>query len=221
MKALEQVEHVQERHKAAVRELANLEEKQEQAQAAWESAVVNDDALAEKTAGKVLCQAQDALSAARLRLPLLEQAVNKARRDSLEPHAEETAAILADINQKAEPLARSLLEHYESARENAKQVNMLYKQHADLMKAHLALCQAACPENHHAPIAPVPHDAQFVIVMGQLNATFKPDAEARFRPTAESIFRREKSIPNVTESEPVITEDEETTEGPTNESVDE
>lgn len=187
MKALEPTKRLIERYATAQDEVCELAAKLNDAQNHWEAAVTADDPKAEHVASKALATAQDALTTARARLPLLAEAITNARRDCLPEHAQETALTLRELNERALPLAARLLEAYETARAAAMRINVLHKEHAEHARRHFTLCKQC-----GVPPVPFPRDARFAVEVSHMNATFRPDAEERFRLTAEKLYRTEK-----------------------------
>jgi hypothetical protein len=202
VKALEPVRKLEGRYEAAVAEIGVLKERLKGAEEKWRDTVLVDDPKTEAAALKALSQAQDALAGAKLRLPILAEVVAKAKIDCLPAHAAEIAELQKTINEQAVSLAYKLLEAYEIARAAAKEINRLHAEHTDLLKTHFALCRSAVGDDHHSPIAGIPHDGKFPIIMAQLNAAFRPDFDERFRISEGNLFRREKPIAEVAGLEP-------------------
>ena len=183
MRALEPLEKLIARTEAAARQLAELEAAELAAVEVWQNAVTGDDAKAEKAASAALTAATEAVAAARQRFPVLADAVTRERRACLPAAAVEVSAGLEDLNKQALPLAHELLVAYEKARAAALEINALYKQHVETRKEFFAMCKEA-----GAPIPPLPHDGCFAVNVSELNRTFKPDADQRFRLTEKKLL---------------------------------
>ena len=183
MRALQALEKLIVRTEAAARQIAELEAAELEAVTKWQEAVTAGDAKAEAAASKALTAAQGALTAARQRLPILADAVTRERRACLAAVVIEVAAGLEELNKQALPLAHQLLDAYEKARAAALEINELYKQHVETRKEFFATCREA-----GAPIPTLPHDGHFAVVVSELNRTFRPDVDQRFRLTEAKLL---------------------------------
>jgi len=183
MKSLQALEKLIVRTEEAARQIAELEAAELEAVTKWQEAVTAGDAKAEAAASKALTAATEAVAAARQRFPVLADAVTRERRACLPDAAVEVAAGLEGLNALALPLAHTLLDAYEKARAAALEINELYKQHVETRKEFFAMCKEA-----GAPIPPLPHDGHFAVAVSELNRTFKPDVNERFRLTEAKLL---------------------------------
>ena len=188
MKSLENVGRLKERLATAQTEIENLDRAVAAAKTEWEAAVVSEDPKAETDAAKKLDAADRALGTAKSRLPLLQKSTHDTLKAALPAHATETAEILEAYNREARDLAKALIKHYEVAREWALRINALHAAHDLALRAHFDLCRDATGNVPHAPIEPVPHDGRFAINVSEMNRTFRPDADERFRLTARALL---------------------------------
>jgi len=188
MESLRNTERLTARRDAAVAEIENLDRAVAAAKTEWEAAVVSEDRKAETDAAKKLDAADRALATAKGRLPLLQRSVRDTLRAALPAHAAETAAILEAHNAEARDLGKALIKHYEVAREWALRINALHAAHTAAVRAHVDLCRDATGNIPHAPIEPIPHDGHFAVSVSELNRTFKPDANERFRLTSQGLL---------------------------------
>lgn len=192
MRALEPVEHMQARYTAALAEIPTLEARQAAAEAAWQTAIADGDAKAEAVALKAMQAAQDATAAAKARLPILQDAIARARRQCLPNCAAEVAGELQRINEAAEPLARILMGGYETARAAAGQLNGLFKDHQEHIREYTEIAQQAGGVDTRGGgwAVPLPHDARFAVAMSHLNSVFRPDFDERFRLSESKLLGR-------------------------------
>ena len=181
MKSLETLEKLIARTEEAARQITKLEAAELAAVEVWQNVVTAGDD--EKAASAALTAATEAVAAARQRFPVLADAVARERRACLPAAAVEVSAGLEDLNKQALPLAHELLDAYEKARAAALEINALYKQHVEARKEFFAMCKEA-----GAPIPPLPHDGRFAVNVSEMNRTFKPDADARFRLTEAKLL---------------------------------
>ena len=181
MRALETLEKLMARTEEAGRQIAELEAAELEAVEVWQNAVTAGDD--EQAASAALTAATEALAAARQRFPVLADAVTRERRACLAAVVIEVAAGLEELNKQALPLAHQLLDAYEKARAAALEINELYKQHVETRKEFFATCREA-----GAPIPTLPHDGHFAVVVSELNRTFRPDVDQRFRLTEAKLL---------------------------------